>query len=187
MRKDNSISLCGVGFHCIQIAFQLTSHSKTVIVYFLLMISYYIFCTVFYSILYSFRVEEHHCGSAAAGSFRKGFRQLLSMFSINKILNSSTFYVFVQTIQTHGKYNVMALGSLESSTLITFEDNLISDRRDPVTLCDLKMVLDLLGLSTEHKVGCRPPGILVAVRDQTKELKIEGEDTLPRLITSSPC
>lgn len=52
--------------------------------------------------------------------------------------------------------------------LFTLQDNLIDDRKGPVTLCDLKMVLDL-GLCAEcaqcELWTSRDP---VAVRDQTK-------------------
>lgn len=75
------------------------------------------------------------------------------------------------TIQTHWQIQCHALAAPESSGFLnafTLQDNLIDDRKGPVTLFDLKMVLDL-GVCAEcaqfELWTSRDP---VAVRNQTK-------------------
>ncbi len=54
-----------------------------------------------------------------------------------------------------------AVATPESQMLFTLQDNLRCDRKGPLMLCDLKMVLDLLGLSTvSAQCKLNPLGIL---------------------------
>ena len=145
-------------------------------------------CTVSYGILSNLCVEEYQCGSAVAGTFWKGLDSLHLYGCSQAPRHHSPSMCTIQRPWKIRCHALAALGSSESSTLFTLQDNLIGDRKRSSHIMWPKDGVGPAGalhwVRTKRAVG------LLGFRGckrSNKEWKIEGEDTLPRLITSSPC